>query len=179
MELSENLIVTYSPKRAAKDKADRDRLIQKASDMLEHSETINASQKRGGRKYIAKTSPNKETYVLNQEKILLDEIYDGYYAIQTSEKDMDEKQVIDAHHNLWKIEESFRAMKSLLEIRPLFHWTEKRIRGHFVVAFIAFVLERELEYCLQSAGIMASPKLIKEAINNMQFSQIQINEKNE
>ena len=41
---------------------------------------------------------------------------------------------------------SFRIMKITMKVRPIFHWTPKRIKGHFLVCFIAFLLERELEF---------------------------------
>jgi len=55
---------------------------------------------------------------------------------------------MDAYHTLWKIEESFRITKSTLEVRPVFHWTPKRIRGHFVLCFLSFMMERKLEALL-------------------------------
>ncbi len=57
--------------------------------------------------------------------------------------------MLDAYHTLWKIEESFRVMKSTLEVRPVFHWTEPRIKGQFVVRFLAFLLERTPEFHLK------------------------------
>jgi transposase len=64
------------------------------------------------------------------------------------------EKILDAHHTLWRIEESFKIMKSTLEVRPIFHWTEKRIKGHFVVCFMAFLLERTLEVKLKKAEIL-------------------------
>jgi transposase len=117
---------------------------------------------------------NTHTWLLDEEKIADDQIYDGYYAIQTSETNLSVEQVLDAYHSLWKIEESFRITKSTLEVRPIFHWTEKRIEGHFVIAFLAFLLERYIERCLKQAEIEASPNGIREAINAMQFSEIEL-----
>jgi len=51
-ELPENLIITYSPKRAEKDRADRERLIKKARTLLKNKSYITASNKRGGKKYL-------------------------------------------------------------------------------------------------------------------------------
>lgn len=83
--------------------------------------------------------------------------------------------ILDAYHSLWKIEESFRIMKSTLEVRPIFHWTEDRIKGHFVVCFLAFLLERTLEFKLRENQITATPDKIREAINTMQFAAIEFN----
>lgn len=100
----------------------------------------------------------------------------GYYGIQTNEKDLDVQKILDAYHTLWKIEESFRIMKSTLEVRPVFHWTEPRIKGHFVVCFLAFLLGRTLEYKLKSIK-EASPQKIREALNAMSFTEVEIENK--
>jgi len=64
--------------------------------------------------------------------------------------------------------------KSTLEVRPVFHWTEPRIKGHFVVCFLAFLLGRTLEFKLKNAGITASPEKIREALNAMCFTKVDI-----
>jgi len=176
--LPENLIVSYSKKRAGKDRKDRERLVEKAKKLLENPEKIKAAQKRGGRKYIDKIDPGKEeTWKLAVDKIEQDAKFDGYYGIQTSEKNMLAAEVMEAYHTLWKIEESFRIMKSTLEVRPVFHWTPKRIHGHFVVCFLAFLLERKMEFLLkdETGEISSSPQRIQEALNTMQLAAVTAN----
>nr|WP_042315207.1 hypothetical protein [Desulfofarcimen acetoxidans] len=85
--------------------------------------------------------------------------------------------MLDAYHILWKIEESFRIMKSTLEVRPVFHWTEPRIKGHFVICFLAFLLERTLELKLKNAKEAVSPDQIQEALNSLAFAEIEIEQK--
>jgi transposase len=138
-ELPERLIVTYSGKRARKDRADRNRILEKTRKLLKDPSKIDASNKRGGKKFIKFTG--KKKWELDREAIKSSERFDGYYAIQTSETNVGPREILEKHHGLWKIEESFRIMKSNLEVRPIFHWTEKRIRGHFVLCFLAFLLE--------------------------------------
>jgi transposase, IS4 family len=174
-ELPEKLIVTYSPARAKKDRADRERLIEKAKSLLENKSRIKASVKRGGKKYLKGTG--ELDWVLDQEAIAKDERFDGYYGIQTSEKELKVQDVLDAYHTLWKIEESFRIMKSTLEVRPVFHWTEPRIKGHFVVCFLSFLLERTLEFHLKRAKVAASPERIREALNSLAFVEMEIEQK--
>jgi hypothetical protein len=113
--LLENIAVSYSPKRAKKDIKDRDRLVKKAEKLLENPEEIKSTNKRGGRKYIDQTTQEKDvvTYSLAKDKIERDSKFDGYYAIQTSEKSLSASEIMDAYHMLWKIEESFRIMKSI------------------------------------------------------------------
>ena len=86
-----------------------------------------------------------------------------------AKKDIDVEEVLGAYHDLWKIEQSFRVMKSCLEVRPIYHFTESRIKGHFVICFLAFLLQRTLEYILRRKGKGISSERIMEAIYSMNF----------
>ena len=162
--IRERLIVTYSSKRADKDAFDRERLIKKAMKLLEKPSTINGLNKRGGKKYLTEVGSNHTSWQLDLDMIEKDSKFDGYYCIQTSEDNLEPFQIMEAYHNLWRIEESFRIMKSTLEVRPVFHYTEKRIKGHFVLCFLAFLLLRTLEIKLRDKYISITN--IKEALNS-------------
>lgn len=174
--LEENLILTYSSTRAERDRSDRERMLEKAKSLLDNKSKIKAQSKRGVNKYLKEVSKGKRDYTLDEQAIAKDERFDGYYGLQTSEKDLDAYKVLEAYHTLWKIEESFRIMKNTLEVRPVFHWTEERIKGHFVVCFLSFLLERTLELKLNSAGETASPEKIREALNSLNFAKLVIDE---
>lgn len=169
--LAEKLVITYSAKRARKDRADRTRLVEKAEKLLTDPAKIKASNKRGGKRFIQHRSENDQ-FTLDEQAIAADERFDGYYAIQTSLPDMSAEEVVEAYHSLWKIEESFRIMKSTLEVRPIFHWTEKRIKGHFAICFLAFLLERTLEFKLRKSNMPMSPTQIQEALNSLLFAEL-------
>jgi len=171
--LPEKLIITYSEKRAKKDRADRERLVEKAGVLLKNKARIRQANKRGGKKYIKDISKDSD-WILDTEAILADERFDGYYGIQTNDMELDAEKVMDAYHNLWKIEQSSRIMKSTLEVKPIFHWTEPRIKGHFVICFLAFLLERNLEFRLKKSGEKASPEKIREAINSLNFAKVSL-----
>jgi len=171
-ELPEQLIITYCAKRAKKDRADRQRLIRKARLLLGNKGMIKSSIKRGGKRYVKETG--NVDWVLDEEAILRDESFDGYYALQTSAESLSPREVLTIYSDLWKIEESFRVMKSTLEVRPVFHWTEPRIKGHFVLCFLAFLLERTLEFKLTEAGFDSSPEQIREALNSLNFVEVKV-----
>ena len=115
---------------------------------------IKASNRRGGKKYIKQESTDIN-YFLDQAAIDADSAFDGYYAIATDQDELAPEDVIAAYHNLYKIEQSFRIMKTSLEVEPIFVWTPKRIKGHFVICFLAFLLERHLEFKLQKNNVSA------------------------
>lgn len=169
----DKLIITWSSKRAQRDKQQRDRQIKKAQKMLDSNKKPNT--KKGHQRFIA-TEGEQKVIGLDEEKIKAEALWDGYYGIETNQTNMNASEIIDVYHQLWKIEESFRVLKSTMRTRPIFHWTPKRIEGHFVVCFIAFVLERALESKLKSNNVICSPEKIKEAINSLEVSEIALGE---
>jgi transposase len=171
VNLAQKIIITYSQKRAKKDKIDRERAIEKAKALLEDISRIKASNKKGAKKYIAQEADNIN-YTLDTNAIDTDEKFDGYYAIVTNQENITAEDAISAYHNLYKIEQSFRIMKSSLEVQPIFVWTPKRIKGHFVICFLAFLLARHLEYKLAKNNISASADRIRDALNSLNFAKV-------
>jgi len=171
--LDQKIIITYCQARAKKDKIDRDRAVEKAKALLEDISRIKASNRRGAKKYIAQEADNIN-YTLDTGAIYTDEKFDGYYAIVTNEDNITAEDAMSAYHNLYKIEHSFRLMKSSLEVQPIFVWTPKRIKGHFVICFLAFLLARHLEYKLTKNSIPASAEKIRDALNSLNFAKVSI-----
>jgi transposase len=170
-QIFNNLVITWSSKKAKKDVMDRARQIEKAKKML--AVRKKPTTKKGYQKYIA-LSGETEVVGIDENRIAEDSIWDGYYGIHTSDRTLDAKSVIDAYHQLWRIEESFRILKSTMKTRPIFHWTPKRIKGHFVVCFLSFVLERALEQKLKNNHVDVSPERLKEAIGSLEVTEIEI-----
>ena len=70
----------------------------------------------------------------------------GYYSIVTSEINDDDREIINRYHGLSRIEDSFRIIKSDLEGRPIYVWTEEHIKAHFLICFIALTIIRIIQY---------------------------------
>nr|WP_276318624.1 hypothetical protein [Marinitoga lauensis] len=79
------------------------------------------------------------------------------------------KEILEQYHTLWKVEETFRTLKNYLETRPVFHWTPKRIKGHIVMSFISYIIQRTLELELEKNNVEYSHEKIREAIKNMEY----------
>lgn len=165
------IICTWSSKRARKDRKDRERLLIKAKKILEGGKNQVIS-KRGASKYIQVET--KGIPVLDEKKIEDDARWDGFYGIQTDCDDFSPQTLLSYYHDLWKIEEAFRIFKSHLEVRPIYHWTPRRIKGHLVLCFIAFLLERTLEIELKKNDIEFRQGGIRKALNDLQFSDVAI-----
>jgi len=83
---------------------------------------------------------------LNEELIKKSLELAGYNMLVTSEISMPAKDVYEAYHNLWRIEESFRIMKSQLDARPVYLQKEDTITGHFLICYLAVLLTRLLQF---------------------------------
>lgn len=145
------VLIYYNGAAARRDKKKREEKLRKAENSLKN----NAYElKHGYEKYIKKIAQVDSTgevienfeATINYEKVKDDELYDGYFAIITSELNFDEKKIREVYHGLWRIEESFRVTKSDLVTRPVFVRTENHIKGHVLICFIALVLLRVLQH---------------------------------
>lgn len=141
-----NWIVSYSPNRAAKDKADRDRAIEKAMKAIEDPSRIHLS----GYKSLIKMPKGKGTPELDLEKIEELAKWDGYYVICTN-LEISPERATAIYRKLWQIEDCFRVSKSQLEARPCFVWTDPHIYGHFLSCFISLVIEKYILYSFKQA----------------------------
>lgn len=82
---------------------------------------------------------------LNEEAIEKDKKEAGFNLLITSETEMDAKEIYEAYHALWKIEESFKILKTYLEARPVFLQNKESIYGHFLICYLALCTLRLLE----------------------------------
>jgi transposase len=133
---------------------------------------------KGGKKYVQISFFDSDRISLNEKQVELDEQFDGYYGLVTSDKSLSPEKVIDVYHGLWKIEESFRVLKSNLEARPIFVCTESSI-GHFVLCYLALVIERYLEYKLMLKNIGISTERIQAALKSANITVIKKTGSNE
>lgn len=172
VKFEDRLLVTWSAKRAARDRAGRERQLDKARKMVAEKSSLNS--KKGAARYL-KTQGDRKIIDIDRDKIAEDELWDGYHAIQTNAP-LSHEQVMENYAMLWKIEDSFRVMKSTMNTRPVFHWTPQRIRGHFTLCFLAFLIERNLEMRLRDNQIELSPDKIKEVLNSLELSRVRIND---
>ena len=171
-KIQDNLLLGYSVKRAKKDKADRQRLLDKADKLLNNPSMMKQELKKGGKKFIKVTKGNLDIE-LDVKQIEEAEKMDGFFAIEYSQKELTGREVREIYGSLWKIEDSFRVLKTNLEARPIFVWSEKRIRAHFLICYLALVIERYLEKLLKDNNVNLSTTKIQEAIRNTTLGSVE------
>ena len=79
---------------------------------------------------------------INQEAIDRSKACAGYNLLVTSETNMKSTEIYKAYHNLWRIEESFRTMKTYLDARLVYLQKEDSIKGHFLIVYLSVLLTR-------------------------------------
>ena len=120
------IICTYSEKRAKKDAHNRQKLIDKAKNWISNPSQYKQVKKRGAGRFI-NTDNDGVPKELNEAQIKADSKYDGFKAISTT-TNLNVEDILNKYKDLFEVEHSFRALKTELEIRPMYHWTNKRIK---------------------------------------------------
>ena len=151
IKLREKRIVTFNPKLAEKHIYEINKQVEKAYRL----KTSQAKRSEFGdcSKYVTfiptDKKGNKEDgkikVEINEEAVEKAKKLAGYNLIVTSELSMTSKEIYDTYHNLWRIEESFRAMKSQLDARPVYLQKQDSIIGHFLICYLAVLLSRILQ----------------------------------
>ena len=176
IKLTEKRIVTYNPKLAKKQ-------IYEIKKEVEKARLLRASQAKKYEygdcsKYVIFTPADKKgndtdgkvKVTMNEDLIKKSLELAGYNMLVTSEISMPAKDIYIAYHNLWRIEESFRIMKSQLDARPVYLQKEDTIVGHFLICYLAVLLTRLLQFKVLKNNY--SSEDIFDFIHNFRVAQI-------
>ncbi len=148
------LIIGYSDNRAKKDRYNREKGVKRLEKAYRNG-TINKENinKRGYNKFL-EISDNVKVSI-NQDKIKQDEQWDGLKGYLTNTSLLSEEVYVQ-YSSLWWVERAFRITKGTLEMRPMFHFTPKRIEAHVCICFVAYKVYKELERILKMKQINMS-----------------------
>lgn len=169
LDKSRKLIVTYSPSRAKKDKSDREKSVEQLKSKLEKSSNpLSLISNFGYKKFIISEKPGE--IKLDEAKLKKESRWDGLRGMMTNATTLSPEEVITHYHGLWQIEECFRLSKHNLQIRPIYHWTPDRIKGHIAICFIALVCMRHLYNRVAKDYTRLSAEVIRKELTQVQLS---------
>ncbi len=150
------LIISYSDKRAKKDKHNRDRGLQRLEKQIKAGKLTKANiNNRGYNKYL-KMSGDIEISI-DRDKYKADAKWDGLKGYLTNTS-LSKDQIIENYGHLWKIEKAFRISKHDLKVRPIYHRLQRRIEAHITINFVAYKIYKELERQLKEKQTDLSPE---------------------
>jgi transposase len=150
------LIISYSDKRAKKDKYNRDRGLQRLEKQIKSGRLTKSNiNNRGYNKYLKMDGDIKIS--IDKTKYEADSKWDGLkgYITNTS---LNKGEIIENYGHLWKIEKAFRISKHDLKVRPIYHRLQRRIEAHITINFAAYKVYKELERQLKEKQSDLSPE---------------------
>ena len=159
-------IVTWSQKRADRDKKTREDILSKIRKKLTKNRTSrDFVSNKNFLKYL--TGLKAGDPKIDEAAIAEEASKDGFFGVITnvSADRMGPAGVITAYKHLWIVEDAFGEIKGALKARPVFHWNDDRIRGHLTMCFLAYFCEAQITKLLrQKEVVLESPAASEDAI---------------
>lgn len=174
-------LICFNPQEARRRRKEREEIIR---NLKEEIQTLRP-KKEGHTKRICSLLSHKlkgkflkelkdGSLKINSEKVREEERFDGKFVLRTSEENLPSEELALAYKELSRIEQSFRSMKSLVELEPVYHWTDPRVRAHVFICVLAHLLERVIERKLKQEGMDLSPQRILEALSELKAVEVTI-----
>jgi transposase len=152
-ERRRRFVLVHNPEQAKKDQATREKTLKRIAEMIlalgdpevaSHKKAVCAllSHRSMGR-YIRQTKTGKLR--INQAKVQEEESLDGKYLLSSSDDTLSPEDIALGYKQLMEVERAFRTLKTTLELRPLYHRKEERIRAHVLLCYLSLLLVRIAE----------------------------------
>lgn len=161
----DRLMVTWSKARYDRDVQARkdilDRILRKLQSKKVKAEAFISN--RGYKRFVRIDAKNRP--VLKEQAIAEDQKGDGFFGIVTNVKDMPAQEAVMRYKELWRIEDAFGEFKGpTLETRPVFHWKDRRVVGHLVLCFLAYLCEAHMTRFLRSKHMHLVSKSVEAGV---------------
>ena len=141
-------VICFNPQEAERDALVRQQVLASLEHKLKSGGLKGLIGNSAYRRFLAVSNGAAQ---IDRELIKQEARFDGKYVLRTNTT-LPAEQVAMAYKQLWMVERAFREMKCTLKLRPMYHWTESRIRGHIMVCFLAFYLEMALRQMLSKCA---------------------------
>ena len=162
-------VVCLNEEQACKDRADREAIVESLREQLKHGDKALVGNK-GYRKYLHSEGPK---FTIDEDKLKWESRFDGKWVLQTDLEELSAEDTALHYKQLWTVEEVFRAAKTLLETRPIFHKCDETIRGHVFCSFLALLLRKELADRLEAQGEKLEWAKLLRDLEALQHTEVQ------
>jgi hypothetical protein len=162
-------VVCVNEDEVAKDRADRAAIVAGLREQLRAGDKSLVGNK-GYRRFLKVQGPGH--FAIDEDKIAEEARYDGTWVLRTS-TDLPTAEVALQFKRLWLVEHWFRACKSLLETRPIYHQRDATIRGHVFCSFLALLLRYELQARLTAAGHVLEWADVLQDLDRLQYIDVE------
>ncbi|MFF4775398.1 IS1634 family transposase [Microtetraspora fusca] len=150
---TERFVICHNPEAAVRDKHMREQLVVQLAELIDGSDQLTAfkrgelrgkiSGKPGLNRYLRTTPAGKLR--LDTAKIKAEENLDGKYLLRCSDPHLSAEDIALGYKQLLEVERGWRDMKQIIDLRPVYHRLEERIRAHVLLCWLALLLIRIVE----------------------------------
>jgi hypothetical protein len=147
---SERFVICYNPEAAERDAAVRERMLAQLEEMINHTDKLSA-MKRAELRGVISTRPGLNRYLrvtpggllrTDAKAIKAEANLDGKYLLRTSDPKLPAEDIALGYKQLAEVERGWRDMKQVIDLRPVYHRKEERIRAHVILCWLALLLTR-------------------------------------
>jgi hypothetical protein len=149
----ERFVICFNPEAADRDAHVRERLVAQLQELISKSDRLTVT-KRAELRGVISTKPGLDRYLrvtpggllrIDAKAIKTEENLDGKYLLRTSDPKLSAEDIALGYKQLLEVERGWRDMKQVIDLRPVYHRKEERIRAHVVLCWLALLLARTAE----------------------------------
>jgi hypothetical protein len=149
----DRFVICFNPDSAQRDQTVRERLVAQLTDKIEGSDRLSAT-KRAELRGVISTKPGLNRYLrvtaggllrVDQAAITAEQRLDGKYLLRCSDPALSAEDIALGYKQLLEVERGWRDLKTTLDLRPVYHRREDRIRAHILLCWLALLLIRITE----------------------------------
>jgi transposase len=150
---TERFVICHNPDAAVRDAAVRERLLAQLRELIDGSDALSAT-KRAELRGVISTKPGLNRYLrvtpggllrIDAAAVKAETNLDGKYLLRSSDPKLSAADIAVGYKQLLEVERGWRDMKQVLDLRPVYHRLEQRIRAHVVLCWLALLLVRIVE----------------------------------
>ena len=150
---AERFVICFNPEGAERDAAVRERMLAQLGEMISGSDKLSAT-KRAELRGVISTKPGLNRYLrvtpggllrIDASKTKAEENLDGKYLLRTSDPRLSAEDIALGYKQLLEVERGWRDLKQVIDLRPVYHRKEERIRAHVILCWLALLLTRIAE----------------------------------
>jgi hypothetical protein len=150
---SERFVICFNPDAAQRDQATREKMVAQLAELIDGSDAL-SEFKRGELRGKIKTMPGLNRFLrvtpagklrLDASKVKAETNFDGKYLLRCSDPSLSAADIAVGYKQLLEVERGWRDMKQILDLRPVYHRLEERIRAHVVLCWLGLLMIRIIE----------------------------------
>ena len=152
-DIDDRMVICYNPEAAARDAAIRGQLLTQLEQMIEGSDALSAtdrarlagviSTKDGLKKFLKTTASG--LLRIDRARIKAEQRLDGKFLLRCGDAKISAEDIALGYKQLLEVERGWRDMKQIIDLRPVYHHLEDRIRAHVTLCWLALLLIRITE----------------------------------